>query len=55
MHGARWIVTCYSNEFMSRLEEMKGQIKSVYGKILKMDSTKKVRNILLNVYCVICT
>ena len=42
MLGARWFVTCYGNETLARLEEVKAQITSVYGKILKMDSTKKV-------------
>ena len=42
MLGARWFATCYGNETLARLNEVKAQVTSVYGKILKMDSTKKV-------------
>jgi hypothetical protein len=43
MLGARWLVTCYANESLSRLEQVKASITSIYGRVLKMDSTKKVR------------
>ena len=42
MLGARWFVKCYGNETLARLNEVKAQVTSVYGKILKLDSTKKV-------------
>ena len=38
-----WLLRVYGLDTLSRLEETKAQITSVYGEILKMDSTKKVR------------
>ena len=40
---AQWFETVHSNDILSHLDEMKGVITSTYGRILKMDSTKKVR------------
>ena len=40
---AQWLETVHSNDILSHLDEMKGVITSTYGRILKMDSTKKVR------------
>lgn len=40
---AQWFETVHSNDILSHLDEMKGAITSTYGRILKMDSTKKVR------------
>lgn len=40
---AQWFETAHSNDILSHLSEMKGVITSIYGRILKMDSTKKVR------------
>ena len=39
---AQWFETVHSNDILSHLDEMKGVITSTYGRILKMDSTKKV-------------
>lgn len=39
----RWLLACYGKDVLSRLEEVKAQVTSTYGSILKMDSTKKVR------------
>lgn len=39
---AQWFETVHANEILSHLSEMKGVITSTYGKILKLDSTKKV-------------
>ncbi|XP_058496171.1 uncharacterized protein LOC131466752 [Solea solea] len=39
---AQWFETVHSNEILSHLDEMKGVITSTYGRILKMDSTKKI-------------
>ncbi|XP_062329379.1 uncharacterized protein LOC134029309 [Osmerus eperlanus] len=39
---AQWFETVHSNDILSHLEEMKGVITSTYGRILKMDSTKKI-------------
>ncbi|KAE8299677.1 hypothetical protein D5F01_LYC02089 [Larimichthys crocea] len=38
---AQWFETVHSNDILSHLDEMKGAITSTYGRILKMDSTKK--------------
>lgn len=40
---AQWLETVHSNDILSHLDEMKGVITSTYCRILKMDSTKKVR------------
>ena len=43
MFGPRWLVTCYSYESLERHKALKAQITSVYGRVLKLDSTKKVK------------
>ncbi|KAK9966238.1 hypothetical protein ABG768_003361 [Culter alburnus] len=40
---AQWFETVHSNDILSHRDEMKGVITSTYGRILKMDSTKKVQ------------
>ncbi|XP_051787510.1 uncharacterized protein LOC114657616 isoform X3 [Erpetoichthys calabaricus] len=40
--GTKWLLSIYAREVASRLEETKAQITSIFGSILKMDSTKKV-------------
>ncbi|XP_056120618.1 uncharacterized protein LOC130097702 [Rhinichthys klamathensis goyatoka] len=37
-----WLLTVYSMDVLSRLDELKARVTSVFGLILKMDSTKKV-------------
>ena len=37
-----WFLTVYIRDVVGRLEETKAQITSIFGTILKMDSTKKV-------------
>ena len=37
-----WLQTVYCSDVLSRLDEMKATITSVFGRILKMDSTKQV-------------
>ncbi|XP_062340201.1 uncharacterized protein LOC134038681 [Osmerus eperlanus] len=37
-----WLLTVYSMDVLSRLDEVKARVTSVFGSILKMDSTKKV-------------
>lgn len=39
---AQWFETVHANEILGHLAEMKGVITSTYGRILKLDSTKKV-------------
>ncbi|XP_016333324.1 uncharacterized protein LOC107681530 [Sinocyclocheilus anshuiensis] len=38
----RWLMQVYAQDVLQRLDEMKATITSQYGRILKMDSTKKV-------------
>ncbi|XP_078134337.1 uncharacterized protein LOC144535660 [Sander vitreus] len=40
--SAVWLLTVYSHDILTRLEEYKARITSTLGSILKMDSTKKV-------------
>ncbi|XP_039634652.1 uncharacterized protein LOC120544755 [Perca fluviatilis] len=40
--SAVWLLTVYSHDVLTRLEEYKARITSTLGSILKMDSTKKV-------------
>ena len=40
---AQWFETVHANETLAHLDEMKGVITSTYGRILKLDSTKKVQ------------
>lgn len=38
----RWLMQVYSQDVLSRLEEIKASITSQFGRVLKMDSTKKI-------------
>ncbi|XP_073714915.1 uncharacterized protein [Misgurnus anguillicaudatus] len=38
----RWLMQVYAQDVLQRLDEIKAAITSQYGRILKMDSTKKV-------------
>ncbi|KAK9962822.1 hypothetical protein ABG768_008173 [Culter alburnus] len=38
----RWLMQVYAQDVLQRLDEIKASITSQYGRILKMDSTKKV-------------
>ncbi|XP_051780334.1 uncharacterized protein LOC127527010 [Erpetoichthys calabaricus] len=40
--SAKWLLSIYARKVASRLEETKARITSIFGSILKMDSTKKV-------------
>ena len=40
--GYKWLQTVYCNDVIQRLDEVKAAITSVFGKVLKLDSTKKV-------------
>ncbi|KAL1269402.1 hypothetical protein QQF64_031691 [Cirrhinus molitorella] len=37
-----WLLSVYAKDVLTRLPELKARVTSVYGTILKMDSTKKV-------------
>ena len=43
--GAAWFETAHSNEVLQQVTAMKSVITSTYGRILKIDSTKKVSHI----------
>ncbi|XP_057214898.1 uncharacterized protein LOC130569327 [Triplophysa rosa] len=38
----KWLLTVYSQDILTRLDEIHARITSTYGTVLKMDSTKKV-------------
>ncbi len=38
----KWFLTAYAQDILPRMEEIKSGITSIFGKILKMDSTKKI-------------
>ena len=40
--SAKWFLACYVRDLHSRLDLLKAAATSVYGKILKIDSTKKI-------------
>lgn len=40
--SCQWLSSVFCQDMLSRLEEVKAAITSVYGRILKVDSTKKV-------------
>lgn len=44
----QWLQSVYCQDVLQRVDEVKASITSVFGKILKMDSTKKVRAIHLS-------
>ena len=39
---AQWFETVHANDVVGHLDELKGVITSTFGRILKLDSTKKV-------------
>ncbi len=40
--SCKWLLTVYSQDILTRLDEIHARITSTYGSVLKMDSTKKV-------------
>ena len=38
----KWFLTAYAQDILPRMEEIKSGITSIFGSILKMDSTKKI-------------
>lgn len=38
----RWLMQVYAQDVLQRLDEVKASITSLFGRVLKMDSTKKV-------------
>ncbi len=43
---SRWLLSVYGRDILSRIGHIKASITSIFGNILKMDSTKKVKNYL---------
>ena len=43
----KWLLTAYCKEVLSRIKEVNAQITSTFGKVLKIDSTRKVRYVLV--------
>lgn len=41
--SCKWLLSVYSQDILTRLEDIKAKITSRYGTVLKMDSTKKVK------------
>lgn len=39
----QWLLSVYCQDVLQRVDEVKASITSVFGRVLKMDSTKKVR------------
>ena len=39
---SQWILSAFATESFSRLGEMRAKVTSIFGSVLKMDSTKKV-------------
>ncbi|XP_043078372.1 uncharacterized protein LOC122327230 [Puntigrus tetrazona] len=39
---SRWLLSVYGRDILSRIEHIKASITSIFGNILKMDSTKKI-------------
>ena len=40
-----WLLTAYCQDVLSRIDEVKAQITSTFGRVLKIDSTKKVSSL----------
>ncbi|XP_073689484.1 uncharacterized protein [Garra rufa] len=40
--SCKWLLTVYSQDILTRLDEIHARITSTYGSVLKMDSTKKI-------------
>ncbi|XP_072293385.1 uncharacterized protein [Eucyclogobius newberryi] len=40
--SCKWLLSVYSQDILTRLDDFRARITSIYGSILKMDSTKKI-------------
>ena len=45
-----WLLSVYCYDVLSRLDELKARVTSIFGSILKLDSTKKVRYVKQELY-----
>lgn len=50
--SCKWLLTVYSQDILTRLDEIHAKITSTYGSVLKMDSTKKVSSGFLLIYAI---
>ncbi|XP_036975405.1 uncharacterized protein LOC119031194 isoform X2 [Acanthopagrus latus] len=48
----KWLLAVYARDVLSRLHEVKAKITSIFGSVLKMDSTKKVSQPCLYTECI---
>ncbi|XP_033101684.1 uncharacterized protein LOC117104892 [Anneissia japonica] len=44
----KWFLTIYCNEVMGRIDKLTASIRSTFGRVLKVDSTKKVTIVLIS-------
>lgn len=44
----KWLMTVYAKDIMSRMNHIKARITTVFGSVLKMDSTKKAINYIIH-------
>jgi hypothetical protein len=52
----QWLLHIYGRDVMTRIDQVKASITSIFGEVLKMDSTKKVNRyweemLKLKIYC----
>ena len=52
--SCKWLLSVYSQDFLTRLQDIKARITSIYGNILKMDSTKRLNNLLCYIGYIFC-
>ena len=48
VHTYHWLLQVYCNDVLQRINDIKAAITSTFGRVLKMDSTKKVRKALFS-------
>ena len=53
---SNWFLTVFVRNVVGRIDDVKARITSTYGRILKMDSTKKVRKskFSIQLYLLLC-
>ena len=50
--GVKMLATAYTRDVFNRLDEMEAKSTSIFGQVLKIDSTKKVKNSHLYLFSV---
>lgn len=51
---SRWLLSVYGRDIITRIDHIKASITSIFGSILKLDSTKKVINIIIIITVIDC-